>query len=61
MNYIEPTPLAKKLKKKCYGELRRWFALIKIMDWVKSIAFNSKTIPGAKHLNVKKMLTELII
>jgi hypothetical protein len=33
----------------------------KIMDWIKSIAFNSKTIRGAKHLDIKKMLTELII
>ena len=33
----------------------------KIMDWIDLIAFNSKSVQGANHLDIKKMLTELIL
>ena len=33
----------------------------KIMGWIDLIAFNSKSVQGANHLNIKKMLTELIL
>lgn len=33
----------------------------KIMDWIDLVSMNSKTVNGAKHLNLKKMLNELIL
>lgn len=33
----------------------------KIMDWVDLVSINSKTVQGAKHLDIKKMLMELIL
>lgn len=33
----------------------------KIMDWIDLVTFNSKTVSGAKHLNLKQMLNELIL
>ena len=33
----------------------------KIMDWIELVGFNSKSIQGAKHLDIKQMLTELIL
>lgn len=33
----------------------------KIMDWIELVAYNSKSVQGAKHLDLKKMLTELIL
>ena len=33
----------------------------KIMDWIDLIAYNSKSVQKAKHLDLKKMLTELIL
>ena len=32
----------------------------KIMDWIDLVSMNSKSVQGAKHLDIKKMLTELI-
>jgi hypothetical protein len=32
----------------------------KIMDWIGLVDYNSKSVQGAKHLNIKKMLTDLI-
>lgn len=32
----------------------------KIMDWIDLVSMNSKTVQGAKHLNLKQMLKELI-
>ena len=32
----------------------------KMMDWVDLVSMNSKSIQGAKHLNIKQMLMELI-
>lgn len=32
----------------------------KIMDWINLVSANSKTIQNTKHLDIKKMLTELI-
>ena len=32
----------------------------KLKDWVELIAENSKSIPGARHLDIKKMLLELM-
>ncbi|MEZ4945987.1 MAG: hypothetical protein R2804_10685 [Cyclobacteriaceae bacterium] len=33
----------------------------KIMDWIELVSMNSKTVSGAKHLNLKQMLNELIL
>ncbi|MEC7784653.1 MAG: hypothetical protein VYB38_14660 [Bacteroidota bacterium] len=33
----------------------------KIMDWIELVAYNSKSVQGANHLDIKKMLTELIL
>lgn len=33
----------------------------KIMDWIELVSTNSKTVSGAKHLNLKQMLNELIL
>lgn len=33
----------------------------KLFDWIDLVANNSKSVQGAKHLDIKKMLTELII
>lgn len=32
----------------------------KVIDWIKLVSYNATTIQGVKHLNIKKMLTELI-
>lgn len=32
----------------------------KIIDWIELVSKNSKSIQGAKHLNIKQMLTKLI-
>lgn len=32
----------------------------KVMDWIDLVSINSKSVQGAKHLDIKKMLTELI-
>ena len=32
----------------------------KIMDWIDLVAHNSRSVQGAKHLDIKQMLTELI-
>ncbi len=32
----------------------------KIRDWIEIVAVNSKSVEGAKHLNIKQMLTDLI-
>tara|TARA_B110000091_G_scaffold208115_1_gene247289 strand:- start:1307 stop:2362 length:1056 start_codon:yes stop_codon:yes gene_type:complete len=32
----------------------------KIMDWIELASMNSKSVQGAKHLDIKQMLTELI-
>lgn len=32
----------------------------KIMDWIELVSMNSKTVSGAKHLNLKQMLNEII-
>ncbi len=32
----------------------------KISDWIDLVASNSKSVTGARHLNIKKMLTELV-
>jgi hypothetical protein len=33
----------------------------KIMDWIDLVSMNSKSVQGAKHLDIKQMLTELIL
>src|SRR5690554_4673303 len=33
----------------------------KIMDWIELVSMNSKTVSGAKHLNLKQMLNELML
>lgn len=33
----------------------------KIMDWIELVSMNSKTVNGAKHLDLKQMLKELIL
>lgn len=33
----------------------------KIMDWIELVAYNSRSVQGANHLDIKKMLTELIL
>jgi len=33
----------------------------KIMDWIELVGINSKSVQGAKHLDIKQMLTELIL
>src|SRR5690554_5093119 len=33
----------------------------KIMDWIELVGMNSKSVQGAKHLDIKQMLTELIL
>lgn len=33
----------------------------KIIDWIDLVSINSKTVSGAKHLNLKQMLNELIL
>ena len=32
----------------------------KIMDWIDMVSINSKSVQGAKHLDIKKMQSELI-
>ena len=31
------------------------------MDWIELVGMNSKSVQGAKHLDIKQMLTELIL
>lgn len=33
----------------------------KIMDWIELVGMNSKSVQGAKHLDIKQMLSELIL
>ena len=33
----------------------------KILDWIDLVSMNSKSVQGAKHLDIKKMLSELIL
>ena len=33
----------------------------KIMDWIELFGMSSKSVQGAKHLDIKQMLTELIL
>tara|TARA_B100000508_G_scaffold140933_2_gene144363 strand:+ start:1881 stop:2936 length:1056 start_codon:yes stop_codon:yes gene_type:complete len=33
----------------------------KIMDWIELVSMNSKTVQGARHLDLKQMLNELIL
>lgn len=33
----------------------------KILDWIEIVSTNSKSVRGAKHLNIKKILMELIL
>jgi hypothetical protein len=33
----------------------------KILDWIEIVSTNSKSVRGTKHLDIKKMLTELIL
>lgn len=33
----------------------------KIMDWIELVTYNSKSVKRAKHLDIKKILTELIL
>lgn len=33
----------------------------KIMDWIDLVSINSKSVQGAKHLNIKQMLNKLIL
>ncbi len=33
----------------------------KVMDWIELVGINSKSIQGAKHLDIKQMLSELIL
>ena len=33
----------------------------KIMDWIELVSINSKSVQGSKHLDIKQMLSELIL
>ena len=33
----------------------------KIIDWIELVGMNSKSVQGAKHLDIKQMLTKLIL